>query len=94
MTEPITLHGYSYPFATLDDVIAHEARQGRTVRVAIQHAGGWAVAGEPPPDVAQDELTEECLRERAKRSILALLDNEFVAAWRRYEARKRGDEAE
>ena len=40
----IILQGYSYPPATLADVIAAEARQGRTARIAIQHAGGWAVA--------------------------------------------------
>ena len=44
MTKPIVLQGYSYPFATLADVVAAEARQGRTVRIAIQHAGGWTVS--------------------------------------------------
>lgn len=47
-TEPITLHGYNYPPISLTDVIAAEARQGRTVRVAIQHTGGWAVSEDNP----------------------------------------------
>ena len=42
----IILQGYSYPFAALADVLAYEARQGRAVRIAMQHAGGWVVAGE------------------------------------------------
>lgn len=41
--DPIALQGYSYPSTPLTVVIAAEAQQGRTVRVAIQHAGGWAV---------------------------------------------------
>lgn len=64
----ITLQGYSYPNPSLADVIAHEARQGRTVNVVIEHAGGWVVSGGPFPDVAADEKME-FLQERAKRSI-------------------------
>ncbi len=45
MTEPTILQGYSYPPIPLADVIAYEARQGRKVKWAIQHAGGWAVTG-------------------------------------------------
>lgn len=48
MTNPITLHGYSYPLAGFDQVLAAEARQGRAVKVAIQHAGGWTVTDESP----------------------------------------------
>ncbi len=40
----IKLQGYSYPFATLEDVVAYEARQGRKVNVVIEHAGEWAVS--------------------------------------------------
>lgn len=59
--------GYSYPLADLQAIIGAEARQGRTVTVAIQHAGGWTVSGEPiPPDATIDELTE-FLQEHAAR---------------------------
>ena len=40
----IELKGYSYPFATLAQVIAAEAHWGRVVSVAIEHAGVWAVS--------------------------------------------------
>lgn len=40
----VILQGHSYPPGTLTDVIAAEARQGRRVRIAIQHAGGWAIS--------------------------------------------------
>ena len=46
MTEPTILQGYSYPSATLTDVLAAEVHQGRTVRIAIQHAGGWVVSSD------------------------------------------------
>lgn len=40
----IELIGYSYPLATLEEVVEAEARQGRKVAVVIKHAGGWAVS--------------------------------------------------
>lgn len=46
MTNPITLQGYSYPSITLTDVLAAEARQFRTVRIAVRHAGGWVVSSD------------------------------------------------
>ena len=48
VVEPVILQGHSYPLARLTDVLAYEARQGRTVSIAIQHAGGWAVTSESP----------------------------------------------
>ena len=67
MTSPTILQGYSYPLTSLANVLATEAYEGRTVRIAIQHAGGWAVSGE---DATGDRLAGELLA--ALEGILAV----------------------
>ncbi len=56
----IELKGYSYPFATLAQVIAAEAHWGRKVSVVIEHAGGWAVSE------AAEYLTCDCFEDYDK----------------------------